>query len=89
MVMSAAIRMRVLYFDIDGTLLTDRGGVPKKQLAGGGFEAAVRSCSFDQLVCVGSVVDVLEATRPADELRTVFEVCQVPGHGLFNVLACY
>jgi len=68
--------VRVLYFDIDGTLLPDRGGFPKQRLAAGAFEAAARSRSFDRLVCVGSVVDVLGATRPADPLRTVFEVCK-------------
>lgn len=71
--------MRILYFDIDGTLLTDRDGKPKRRLAGGALESAVRSRGFDRLICVGSIVDVLEATMGADrggrDLDTVFRAC--------------
>ena len=66
---------RVLYFDIDGTLLTE--SEPKTALADGAFEQAVRAAGFDRLVCVGNVVTtirfLLGREEPIDGLRMVFE----------------
>jgi hypothetical protein len=43
---------RVLYFDIDGTLVQPPFGAAKAALADGAFERAVRAACFDRLVCV-------------------------------------
>lgn len=47
---------RVLYFDIDGTLVQPTFGPAKPALADGRFEAAARAAGFDRLVCVSDGV---------------------------------
>jgi len=49
--------LKVLHFDIDGTLLTE--SEPKTALAGGAFERAVREAGFDRLACVGNIVTTI------------------------------
>jgi hypothetical protein len=49
-------RKRVLYFDIDGTLVRPTFGPAKRALAGGRFERLVREAGFDRLVCVSDAV---------------------------------
>jgi hypothetical protein len=50
--------MRILYFDIDGTLVTPANSQAKPALADGAFEQAVRHAGFTALVCVGSAVSI-------------------------------
>jgi hypothetical protein len=51
--------LRVLYFDLDGTLIGQDTGRPKAALLDGRFEDAVRAAAFDSIVCVGSFVGVI------------------------------
>ena len=50
-------QLKILYFDIDGTLLCN--SQPKIALANGAFERSVRDAGFDQLVCVGNIVTAI------------------------------
>lgn len=72
--------MRVLYFDLDGTVVTGFGGAAKALLAEGGFERAVRAAGCSRLVCVGNAVAILQSLarmgQDHDEIRTVFRLCQ-------------
>jgi hypothetical protein len=58
--------MKVLYFDLDGTLVGLESGVLKPQLAGGAFERAARAGGFERLVCVSSAVSLIPAVRARD-----------------------
>jgi len=70
--------LKILYFDIDGTLLSD--SEPKPALAQGVFEQEVRAAAFERLVCVGGIVTtirfLLSRQQPVDGLRMVFEACK-------------
>jgi hypothetical protein len=70
---------KTLYFDIDGTVLGLESGLVKPSLSNGRFEAAVRRAGFDELVCVGNVVNVIQSLRELgqnpDGVEIVFELC--------------
>ena len=70
--------MRQLYFDIDGTLLTQ--GDPKPALTDGRFEAAIRRAQVGRLVCVGNFCNVVQMVKEVDPgydgLGMVFRLCQ-------------
>ena len=71
--------MRILYFDINGTLTVGATDRAKTELASGRFEAAVRRAHFQRLVCVSSIVGVVEAyqdaNREIDGHQFVFQHC--------------
>ena len=56
--------MKILYFDINGTIL-NAADKAKPLLADGLLEKAVRAAGFERLVCVSSMVTVLHAYRQA------------------------
>jgi hypothetical protein len=58
---SAGARERVLYFDLDGTVIHSGFGSVKKALADGVLERAIRSAGFDRLVCVANAVAIVRA----------------------------
>ncbi|MCA9317217.1 MAG: hypothetical protein R3F05_00520 [Planctomycetota bacterium] len=74
-----APRERVLYFDIDGTLVHETFGAAKRALADGRFERLVRSAGFDRLVCVSDAVSIgrlIASQRPGEDLMdTVLQLC--------------
>jgi hypothetical protein len=49
-------RRRVLYFDIDGTIVKPTFGRVKHAVADGRFERAVQGARFDRIVCVSDAV---------------------------------
>ena len=51
--------MRILYFDISGTLTREGSERAKPQLNDGAFGEAVRAAGFERLVCVSSLVRVV------------------------------
>ncbi len=71
--------MRLLYFDIDGTLLLGDTGEPKAALAHGAFEIAIRQKGFDELICTGNYVDVIHSIEEIDPsyegMSELFRVC--------------
>ena len=71
-------QLKILYFDIDGTLLCN--SQPKIALANGAFERSVRDAGFDQLVCVGNIVTVIHfldsIKEPMNGLKLVFDTCR-------------
>lgn len=76
----ARSQARVLYFDIDGTLVDQARGVAKRALAGGRFERLVRAARFDRLVCVDTVPLTSGRgrwpRRGSDPWRGVFRRCR-------------
>jgi len=70
--------MKILYFDIDGTILRD--STPKPALADGAFERAVQHAGFVQLICVSNVITTIqfmeELGQEIDGLGVVFDVCR-------------
>jgi hypothetical protein len=72
--------MRILYFDIDGTILLDEKAKPKRALADGVFESAVLHSGVEKLVCVGNFVGAArtaEAIEPTyNSLGVIFDICR-------------
>ena len=70
---------KILYFDIDGTLISPEYE-PKRALANGAFEQAVREAAFTKLVCVsnmGKIIQFLgEIGKVSDGLGLAFELCR-------------
>ena len=70
--------MKILYFDIDGTLLCD--SEPKTALSNGAFELAVRVAGFSKIVCVGNIVTAIHLLNSIKEqmdgLKIVFDICR-------------
>jgi len=70
--------MKILYFDIDGTILRD--STPKPALADGAFERAVQQAGLEQLVCVSNVITTIqfmeELGQEMDGLGVVYDVCR-------------
>jgi len=71
--------MKVLYFDIDGTLIDEDTAKPKPVLADGRFEELVDEAHFDRLVCVGNIASVVQQVASliptADQKEIVFQYC--------------
>ena len=69
---------RVLYFDLDGTLIHTGFGDVKPRLANGAFERAVRRAGFERLVCVANAVAIVHALeemdRDPDGLGMIFQL---------------
>ena len=72
--------MRLLYFDIDGTLLMLGTGDPKPALAGGRFQAEIRQAQVDRLVCVSNLCHAFHMAKEIDagydSLGMVFTLCK-------------
>lgn len=73
-------RERVLYFDIDGTIVHQTFGPPKAAFANGGFEALLREGELDRIVCVSDAVSMGRALEAAGQIssvgRYVFKQCR-------------
>ncbi|HEY3215307.1 MAG TPA: hypothetical protein VGK93_02320 [Candidatus Eisenbacteria bacterium] len=71
--------MRILYFDLDGTLIHLNFGNVKNALARGAFERAVRTAEFERLVCIGNamgIITLLEETgREPDGHGMLMQLC--------------
>jgi hypothetical protein len=71
--------MRILYFDLDGTILYESFGAVKTALTDGRFEQAVRDAKFDRLVCVGNAVKIIQLHeslgKPIDGIGMILELC--------------
>jgi len=69
---------RILYFDIDGTVLPIDDDEPKRLLRRGELEKAIRGAGFEKLICAGNIGIVTRAVRglgvDCDELKVVFEL---------------
>jgi len=70
---------KVLYFDLDGTIVRNEFGVVKPRLARGRLERGVRSAGFDRLVCVANVCTIVSALeelgREVDGPGVILELC--------------
>ena len=74
------LKMANLYFDIDGTLLDIDSGNAKEALANGRFEDTVRRLGIHQLICVGTMTDVIRSAKEYDDsydsLGVLFRICR-------------
>ena len=72
--------MRILYFDINGTILDNKKAAVKSHLGEGQFEEAVRRAEFTRLVCVGNFCAIAHAVREIapdyDEIGVLFRLCR-------------
>ena len=72
--------MKILYFDINGTLTRDPSDRAKPCLADGAFEREVRAAGIQKLVCVSSMVGLIttyrKAGREVDGHNIIFEHCR-------------
>lgn len=70
---------RILYFDINGTIVLGDSNTPKPKLAHGGLEAALKSAGVDQVVCVSSIavfiLQAVELGRERDPIGALFKAC--------------
>jgi hypothetical protein len=70
--------LKILYFDIDGTLFCN--SEPKTALSNGIFEIAFRVAGFSKIVCVGNIVTAIHLfnsiKEPMDGLKLVFDICR-------------
>lgn len=70
--------LKILYFDIDGSILRDSR--PKPALADGEFESAVRDAGFERLVCVSNVITIIQFLESQGEApnghKMVFDICR-------------
>ena len=70
--------MKILYFDIDGTVLLTDTNKAKPCLANGRFEAGIRRAGFSNLVCVGNFARIAHAVKGMgleyDELGVLFGI---------------
>lgn len=71
--------MKTLYFDIDGTIILREGKGPKRCLADGKLEAAIRNAQFRRLVCVGNFAKIAGLLKGGgieyDELAALLSIC--------------
>lgn len=58
---------RVLYFDLDGTVIHSGFGSVKSALADGALERAIRSAGFGRLVCVANAVTIVHALEESGD----------------------
>ncbi len=62
---------RILYFDIDGTLVREPFGAAKPALGLGRFGDLARAAGFDRLVCVSDAVSIgrlIASQRPGEDV---------------------
>jgi hypothetical protein len=71
--------MRILYFDLDGTILSSKDGEVKQELRNGALENAIRRAKIAHLVCVGNIGIVASAVEELghnyDAIEIVFRLC--------------
>lgn len=68
--------VKILYFDIDGTVLRNDAPSAKPALGNGRFEELISRAGFDRVVCVGNMITVTrylaEVDPDADPAEIVF-----------------
>ncbi len=57
---------KILYFDVDGTILPRNTPEPKSALADGRLEAAIRDAGFTGMVCVGNFASIAHMATSID-----------------------
>jgi hypothetical protein len=69
---------KILYFDVDGTILPRNSSRAKSCLAGGLLESALREAGFTAMVCVGNYASIAHMTASIDpgydSLGTLFRM---------------
>ena len=68
--------MKILYFDIDGTVLRNDAPAAKPLLGNGRFEELISRAGFDRVVCVGNMITIArhmaEVAPDTDPAEIVF-----------------
>jgi hypothetical protein len=72
-------KKRLLYFDIDGTILDKSSKAVKKNLQDGQLELKIREANFDKIYCVGNVNDIFQGLdkmgQHVDSVEIVYTLC--------------
>lgn len=73
------IKKKLLYFDIDGTILDGSTKAVKENLKNGQLEIKIKKCHFDKIFCVGSVNDIFKDLenmgQHVDNTEIVYTLC--------------
>ena len=72
-------KKKLLYFDIDGTILDGTTKAVKKSLQNGQLEITIREANFDKIFCVGNVNEIFkgleEMGQHVDNIEIVYTLC--------------
>lgn len=70
---------KILYFDLDGTIVHNEFGAVKSRLGHGHLERCIRSAGFERLVCVANVCSIVSALkeigREVDGPGMILQLC--------------
>ena len=71
--------MKCLYFDLDGTVITENESRVKTALGNGILEKLIRYIKFDRIFFVGSIIEYFKGlpdfNQNKDGLQMVFDLC--------------
>jgi len=72
-------KKKLLYFDIDGTVLNSASKAVKSNLQNGKLELKIREAHFDKIYCMGNVNDIFngleEMGQHVDNVEIVYTLC--------------
>jgi hypothetical protein len=75
----AHIKKKLLYFDIDGTILDSSTKAVKRNLQNGQLELKIREAHFDKIYCVGNVNEIFkgleEMGQQVDSVEIIYTLC--------------
>ena len=73
------LKKKLLYFDINGTILDSSTKAVKKNLQNGQLELKIRKANFDKIFCIGNVNDIFngleEMGQHVDSVEIVYTLC--------------
>jgi hypothetical protein len=73
------VKKKLLYFDIDGTILDGTTKAVKRNLQNGKLEIKIREANFDKIFCLGNVNEVFngleEMGQHVDTVEIVYTLC--------------
>jgi len=73
------VKKKILYFDIDGTILDKSTKAVKKNLQNGQLELRIRNTNFDKIICVGNINDIFKGLQNmgqhVDTVEIMYTLC--------------
>jgi hypothetical protein len=73
------LKKKLLYFDIDGTILDGSTKAVKSKLQNGQLELKIREANFSKIYCVGNVNDIFngleEMGQHVDSVEIIYTLC--------------
>jgi len=75
----AHLKKKLLYFDIDGTILDGSTKAVKSNLQNGQLELKIRENHFDKIYCIGNVNDIFKGLEKMgqhiDSVEIIYTLC--------------